>query len=146
MCAAYVVVCRCMPMYAVQEVLLTPWANAAAIRTLEQCACCDTSARKPKGCFHMGLGAPWIQFLYRQHFVRRKLVWLQSGAQQSKAKCMARWPHSILRPVQERADLDWGNLTSQHGVYRAHVEQRKAPTALPPERLLEIAEMMELSD
>ena len=110
-------------MYAVQEVLLTPWANAAAIRTLEQCACCDTSARKPKGCFHMGLGAPWIQFLYRQHFVRRKLVWLQSGAQQSKAKCMARWPHSILRPVQERG---LGDLLHQLRVQRMMQKHRSS--------------------
>lgn len=122
-----------------QEVLLTPWVNVGAIKALEKCACCDSKARKPKGCFHMGFAAPWIQFLYRQHFTKRKLVWLQSGAQQAKAKCLARWGHAIVRPQQERPDVDWGNLTNQHGVYRRHVEQRSAPAALPPERLLERA-------
>ena len=120
-----------------QEVLLTPWSNAGAIKALEKCSCCDAKARKPKGCFHMGLTAPWIQFLYRQHFTRRKLVWLQSGAQQSKATCLARWAHSILRPQQERSGVYWGNLTNQHGMYRAHVEQLTTPSALPPDQLLE---------
>ena len=119
-----------------QEVLLTPWANVNSIKALEECACCDVTARKPKGCFHMGLGAPWIQFLYRQHFTRRKLVWLQSGAQAAKAKCTARWGHAILRPSHERSGIDWGNLTSQHGVFRKHVTQRSKPTALPLEKLL----------
>ena len=85
-------------------------------------------------------GQPYIQFLYRQHLAtKHKLHWLQSGAQfgrtpgagkQAGGKCYS-WPHAILRPAEDPPDMaiEWGNLTSQHGVYRPHVPLGRAPPA-----------------
>ena len=48
------------------EVLLTPYANIAALSDLEHVRCCNVTTRTPRGCFHRGLDAPWMQYLLRQ--------------------------------------------------------------------------------
>ena len=63
----------------------------------------------------------------------------QGGAQignQKAARCHV-WNHIILRPTSSGPKgIDWLNLTSEHGIYRQHVQQTSEPDALPPEVLL----------
>ena len=136
------------------EVLVTPMANLGMLMDLENLKCCNITARKPRGCFNKGLDAPWMQFLFRQHFQRHRLTWLQSGAQskhatgQNAQEALRRrycynWPHAILRPSDATREVpmpagvtSWQNLTNQHGVYRQAVATDARPPSVDPVELL----------
>ena len=144
------------------EVLLTPARNLHVLASLEHVRCCNVSARKPRGCFNKNLVAPWMQFLFRQHFVHHGLLWLQAGAQARKpvggtsaaaaaagAASNARrychnWPHAILRPSDPTREIampagvtSWQNLTNQHGVYRTSVATADAPPSWTIDELID---------
>ena len=149
------------------EVLLTPYSNLKVLKSLEHVGCCNLTSRKPRGCFNRGLySSPMISFLFRQHFQRHGLHWLQSGAQmlqrqpgvggggqpqppQQQAAAAARsaclnWPHAILRPTDPlnkavklpEGVTSWLNLSNQHGVYRASVPTSERPESWPLDELI----------
>ena len=130
--------------------LLTPWANREAVIRLENAPCCNMATRTPRACFQAPLTTPIVQFLYRQHFMRRGLRYLSGRKPGSREACFG-WGHAIARPADEsprrqpsassappagRVVRDWLNLSDMHGVYRPDVRQIERPLSRTIDELL----------
>ena len=117
-----------------QEVIISPFQNIRAFESLAQARCCDLERRLPKACFTSDHAEPWISFLIKDHFARSGMT--RTGW--PIERLCTPWQHRIVRSerVLQLPGIDWTNLSSQHGVYRTHVEQVDEPPAHSPLSLI----------